>query len=119
VRIRIERPPCHRFTLFLTGLSHKKKTPEGRLWANPGTLDADAILLYCKEKPEALMDERTRNQVIDSYTLKDCISILAFGAPDLLEQLTEDIKLLPDHPDTLEKARNSVREAIAREKESN
>lgn len=65
------------------------------------------------------MDERTHNKVIDSYTIKDCISILAFGAPDLLAQLAEDIKLFPDHPDTLEKARNAVREAVAREKQAN
>lgn len=65
------------------------------------------------------MDERTRNQVIDSCTLKDCISILAFGAPDLLAKISEDIKLLPDHPDTLEKARNAVREAVKREKQAN
>lgn len=89
------------------------------MWANPGSLDADAILLYCKEKTEELMDERTRNQVVDSYTLKDCISILAFGAKDLLAKISEDIKLLPDHPDTLEKARNAVREAVKREKQAN
>lgn len=89
------------------------------MWANPGSLDADAILLYYKEKTEALMDERTRNQVIDSYTLRDCVSLLAFGAPDLLAKIAEDIKLLPDHPDTLEKARNAVREAVKREKQAN
>ena len=89
------------------------------MWANPGTLDADDILLYCEEKTEELMDERTRNQVIDSCTLKDCISILAFGAPDLLVKISEDIKLLPDHPDTLEKARNAVREAVKRENQAN
>lgn len=65
------------------------------------------------------MDERTRNQVIDSYTLKDCISILAFGAPDLLAEISENIKLFPDHPDTLEKARNAVREAVKRENQAN
>ena len=65
------------------------------------------------------MDERTRNQVIDSYTLKDCISILAFGSPDLLAKISQDIKLFPDDPDTLETARNAVREAVKREKRAN
>lgn len=65
------------------------------------------------------MDKKTRDQIINSYTLKDCISLLAFGAPDLLVKIAEDIKLLPGHPDTIEKARNAVREAVKREKQAN
>ncbi len=65
------------------------------------------------------MDKKTCDQVIDSCTLRDCVSLLAFGAPDLLVQIAEDIKLLPDYPATLEKARNVVREAVKREKQAN
>ena len=65
------------------------------------------------------MDKKTCDQVIDSCALRDCVSLLAFGAPDLLAKVVEDIKLFPDHPDTLEKARNAVREAVKREKQAN
>lgn len=65
------------------------------------------------------MDKKMRDLIIDSYTLKDCIFLLAFGAPDLLAQIAEEIKLLPDRPDTIEKARNAVREAVKREMQTN
>lgn len=65
------------------------------------------------------MDKKMRDLIIDSYTLKDCIFLLAFGAPDLLTQIAEEIKLLPDHPGTIKKARNAVREAVKREKQAN
>lgn len=65
------------------------------------------------------MDKKTRDLIIDSYTLKDCIFLLAFSAPDLLTQIAEEIKLLPNHPDMIKKARNAVREAIKREMQTN
>lgn len=65
------------------------------------------------------MDAKTRAALIDTYTLEDCISILAFGAPDLLEQIAEDVRLFPDVTKTLEKAKSAVHEAVAREKRIN
>lgn len=65
------------------------------------------------------MDAKTRAALIDTYTLDDCISILAFGAPDLLEQIAEDVRLFPDDPKTLSKAKSAVHKAVAREKRIN
>ena len=65
------------------------------------------------------MDAKTRAALIHTYTLDDCISILAFGAPDLLEQIAEDVRFFSGDPKTLAKAKSAVREAVAREKRIN
>lgn len=50
------------------------------------------------------MNDRTISALIDTYSLLDCIALLALCAPDLLSALAGDIRLRPDDPATLEKA---------------
>lgn len=65
------------------------------------------------------MNDQMISALIDAYCLRDCVAILAAFAPDLLGALSEDIRLRPDDPKTLEKARRAVHEARAREKRMN
>lgn len=64
------------------------------------------------------MNDRMISALIDAYTLDDCIALLKLFAPDLLRQITDDVYLYPDDPQTLKKARRAVHETRARERQT-
>lgn len=66
------------------------------------------------------MDPKLAAQLIDSYSLRDCVSLLAVCAPDLLDSLREDLATAPDDPlRALTMARNAVHLALSRESRPN
>ena len=69
--------------------------------------------------PEELMNEKERLTYINTLTLKDCLSILALSAPDLLEQVAAYVCQDPASPAALTKARAAVVEAMERESRPN
>ena len=65
------------------------------------------------------MNEREYLAYINSLTLKDCLSILALSAPDLLEQVAPVVRENPSSPVALSKTRDAVIEALRRENRPN
>ena len=66
------------------------------------------------------MDRKLAAQLIDTYSLRDCVSLLAVCAPDLLDSLHEDLALAQDDPArALTMARNAVHLALSRESRPN
>lgn len=65
------------------------------------------------------MDKRFTASIVDLYNLEDCIAALIYGAPDLLEDIRDDIDQRPDDPQTIKKARDAVHRALEREQKLN
>lgn len=65
------------------------------------------------------MDIHFISRLVDQYSLKECIAALIYGAPDLLEDIRDDIDQRPDDPQTIKKARDAVHRALERERKLN
>ena len=66
------------------------------------------------------MDRKLAAQLIDTYSLRDCVCLLSVCAPDLLKSLSEDLATAPDDPArALTMARNAVHLALSRESRPN
>lgn len=65
------------------------------------------------------MDKKLAYALIDTYTLNDCLALLAVCAPDKLLALKREVRQCTTESEVLQKARAAVREAYAQERRAN